>query len=148
MSDMATPSALDTLIELATKDTDEAAKRLGRVIRASTDAEQKLALLMQYRDDYAARFQASMSRGVTATGYRNFQLLLGKLEEAINGQQRVVDDARKRVGDQRLAWQSSERKRISYDTLAARAIKERQLRETRRDQKQTDEFAARKLIYK
>ena len=148
MVGMAIPSALDTLIELATKATDEAAKRLGRAIRNTEDAEQKLALLQQYRDDYTARFQTNMMAGVTASGYRNFQLFLGKLDDAINGQQRVVQDAQKRVSNERSAWQQTERKRMSYDTLATRAQKVQQLKETRRDQKQTDEFAARRLIYK
>ncbi|MGH8807321.1 MAG: flagellar export protein FliJ [Noviherbaspirillum sp.] len=145
---MATSSALDTLIELTTKATDEAAKRLGRAVRSTEDAEKKLALLLQYRDDYAARFQANLMSGVSASGYRNFQLFLDKLEDAINGQQRVVQDAQRRVRNERSAWQLSERKRMSYDTLATRAQKEQQLKETRRDQKQTDEFAARQLFYR
>jgi flagellar FliJ protein len=53
---MATPSALDTLIELATKETDEATKRLGRAIRVSEEAQQKLGILQQYRD-VTPRFQ-------------------------------------------------------------------------------------------
>ncbi|HJV76010.1 MAG TPA: flagellar export protein FliJ [Noviherbaspirillum sp.] len=145
---MAIPSALDTLIELASKETDEAAKRLGFAIRNGEDAEQKLQLLLQYRDDYMERFSVTLRAGLSASGYRNFQLFLDKLDEAIKGQQRVVQDAQRRVTKERGSWQDSERKRMSYDTLATRALKARQLKETRRDQKQTDEFAARQLLYK
>ncbi|KIF82149.1 flagellar export protein FliJ [Noviherbaspirillum autotrophicum] len=145
---MATPSALDTLIELATQQTDEAAKRLGRAIRNSEDAEKKLQLLLQYRDDYMARFQTTLQAGLSASSYRNFQHFIDKLDEAIKGQQRVIQDAQGRVTRERGAWQDSERKRISYDTLATRAEKVRQLKESRRDQKQTDEFAARALFNK
>ncbi|RJG05957.1 flagella biosynthesis chaperone FliJ [Noviherbaspirillum cavernae] len=145
---MATSSALDTLIELATQATDEAAKRLGRAVRATEDAEQKLAMLMQYREDYVLRFQVKLSAGVSASGYRNFQQFLDKLDEAIKGQQRVVQDATRRVGNERTAWQGCERKRMSYDILAERTLKVQQLKESRRDQKQTDEFAARQLLYK
>lgn len=145
---MALPSALDTLIELATKQTDEAAKRLGRAIRTEEEAAQKLQLLLQYRDDYLDRFQANLQAGLSASGYRNFQLFLGKLDEAIKGQQRIVQDTQRRVSNERGAWQDSERKRMSYDTLATRASRALQLKETRRDQKQTDEFAARQLLYK
>lgn len=145
---MATNSALDTLIELATKETDEAAKRLGRAVRANGDAEQKLEMLMQYREDYVLRFQQRMSSGVSAAGYRNFQGFLDKLDDAIRGQQRVVQDAERRVGVERTAWQGSERKRMSYDILAERKMKVQELKETRREQKQTDEFAARQLFYK
>lgn len=145
---MAKSSALDTLIDLATKETDEAAKRLGRAVRVSEEAEQKLQLLLQYRDDYVARFQSSLQAGLSIAGHRNFQLFLDKLEEAIRGQERIIQDAQRRVDAERGAWQNSERKRMSFDTLATRAEKSYQLKETRREQKQTDEFAARQLIHK
>ena len=145
---MATSSALDTLIELATKETDEAAKRLGHCMKAAEETEQKLALLMQYRDDYSARFQQSLTTGLTAMGYRNFQVFMDKLEQAISGQQLVVRDAHARVDRERSAWQASERKRMSYGTLANRALKAKQLAENKRDQKQTDEHAARQYLYK
>lgn len=145
---MANLSALDTLIELASKETDEAAKRLGRAIRNGEDANQKLQLLLQYRDEYMKRFENALRSGLSAAGYRNFQLFLDKLDEAINGQRRVLQDAQRRVDTERGSWQNSERKRMSYDTLATRALKTQQLKEARRDQKQTDEFAARQLLYR
>lgn len=141
-------SALDVLIELASAETDEAAKRLGQAIRACKDTEQKLELLLQYREDYAARFQASLTAGLTAAGYRNFQLFMDKLETAIDGQRQIVQEAQRQMGNQRSAWQASERKRMSYDTLATRAEKQEQQRESKRDQKQTDELAARQAHYK
>jgi flagellar FliJ protein len=145
---MATSSTLETLIELATKSTDEAARRLGRAIKTGDDAQQKLALLMQYRDDYAARFQARLMSGFTATSYRNFQFFLDKLDEAIKGHQQVIQAAQRRVEDERKAWQGCERTRMSYDTLATRAMKAQEVKATKREQKQTDEFAARKLLYR
>jgi flagellar FliJ protein len=144
---MANTSALETLIELATKDTSEAAKRLGRAIRAGESEQQKLEMLLQYREDYAARLQASARSGLSIAGYRNFQFFLDKLDEAIKGQRKVIADAERRVGNERAAWQNSERKRMSYGTLINRAMGAQLLRQTRHEQKQTDEFAARKLFY-
>lgn len=141
---MATSSALETLIELATTATDEAARRLGNAIRATDKAEKKLALLVQYRDDYSARFQAKMANGgVTPMTFRNFQAFLDKLDEAIVGQQQVVQEAANGVSRERGNWQASERKRMSYDALASRELKKEQQRDNKRDQKQNDEFAAR-----
>lgn len=145
---MATSSALGTLIELATRDTDEAAKRLGKCMKAAEECEQKLALLKQYRDDYAARFQQSLSTGLSASGYRNYQQFLDKLEQAIGSQQQVVREAHARVEREKKAWQDCERKRMSYGTLADRAEKAQQLKDNKRDQKQMDEHAARQLLYK
>jgi flagellar protein FliJ len=145
---MALLSALDTLIELAMRETDEAAKRLGLAIRATEDTEKKLDLLMQYRDEYAARFQTNMATGLTAMGYRNFQLFMVKLDDAIAGQQQIVMQSKRREEDERTAWQQSERKRMSYDTLASRAHKEEQRKENKRDQKDTDEQATRSAHFK
>lgn len=145
---MAELSALTTLTELATRDVDECAKRLGRAVRAVEEAQQKLTLLAGYRDDYASRFQATMASGFTPMAYRNFQGFMDKLEQAISGQQQVVRDAEWRVEQERNAWRESEKKRISYDALCARARKADDIRLAKREQKQTDEQAARKLLYK
>ena len=145
---MATSTAIDTLIELAVRETDEAARRLGHAVRACDEVEQKLALLLQYRDDYALRFKDSLAQGLSASGYRNFQLFIDKLDAAIASQQLVILDARRRVSQERTGWQASERKRMSYGTLASRAVKEEQRKESRRDQKAMDEHAARSNLYK
>jgi flagellar FliJ protein len=145
---MASKSALDTLIELATAQTDEAAKRLGNAIRATDRAEKKLELLQKYRDDYSGRFEAKMAQGVSPMGYRNFQAFIGKLDEAIAGQQQVMLDAEQGVVRERGVWQDSERKRMSYDTLANRQMQQELKLENRRDQKQNDEYAARAGLLK
>src|SRR5947209_341945 len=144
---MTLPSALNTLIELAVTETDEAAKRLGLAIRAGDEAKSKLALLMQYREDYSARFQQEQAKGLTAMGLRNFQLFLEKLDSAVYGQQQAVHAAQQRVDREQSAWQACERKRMSYGTLADRAHKDAQHKENRRDQKMTDEQATRLTHY-
>lgn len=143
---MTYPSALDTLIELAAADTDAAAKQLGRAVRAADDAAQKLAMLVQYRDDYAARLQHGAGSGLNANAFRNFQLFIGKLDDAIAGQQEVVRQAQHRIERERGIWQQSERKRLSYGTLSTRAQQAALRKENKRDQKQMDEHAARQAF--
>ncbi|RYE99305.1 MAG: flagellar export protein FliJ [Oxalobacteraceae bacterium] len=145
---MADISALNTLIELATTEVDDAAARLGRAVRAVEEAKQKMDLLAGYRDDYAQRFQATMANGFTPMAYRNFQGFMDKLDQAINGQQQLVRDAEWRVEKERGAWRESERKRISYDALASRARTAAEQKIAKREQKQSDEQATRKLFYK
>ena len=145
---MATPSALDTLIDLANKETDEAAKLLGAALRAGEEAYQKLDLLTQYRDDYAARCQSSLATGISTTHFNNFQVFMQKLDHAIAGQQTVVSDAKQRIAQARAAWQACEQKKMSFVTLADRASKESARRELWLDQKQNDEHAARSALYK
>jgi flagellar FliJ protein len=145
---MATRSALDTLIELATTETAEAAKRLGMAIKATEEAERKLAMLQEYRTEYSVRFENTMATGLSAAGYRNFQLFMNKLDTAISGQMEIVKEAKKRVDERTRAWQAGERKRMSYDTLSIRAQQTELKIENKRDQKLMDEHAARQYIYK
>ena len=140
---MAQSSALDTLIDLAQRESDNRAKRLGAALKAVEEGEQKLQMLMSYRDDYAARFDAAQQAGITPFAYRNFVAFLVKLDSALTGQQEVIKHANYKAEMERKAWQESERKRLSYRTLTERAAAQALAIETKRDQKMMDDFAAR-----
>jgi len=145
---MAKQSALDTLIELAQRDTDDAAKRLGVALKAVDESEQKLTMLLGYRDDYAMRLEATQVAGITPMAYRNFVAFMDKLDIAINGQREVIKHAQHKSAVEKTAWQASERKRLSYRTLNERAAINALKLENKMDQKQMDEHAARQAYYK
>ena len=140
---MANPSALETLIELAQRASDDAAKRLGAALKGVEEAEQKLKMLLGYRDDYANRLDQAQMNGITPFAYANFVAFVGKLDNAINGQQEVVKHAKYKSELEKAAWQESERKRLSYRTLNDRAAAEALKIENKRDQKMMDDHAAR-----
>lgn len=145
---MAAPSALETLIDLAHKETDEAAKRLAAALRSGDEAGEKLALLTQYRNDYNVRCHTELANGLSTTQFHNYQVFMQKLDHAIAGQQKVVDAAQRQIAAARAAWQACEQKKMSFVTLAGRAKKEETRRELWRDQKQNDEHAARRVLVK
>jgi len=140
---MANPSALETLIELAQRASDDAAKRLGSALKNVEEAEQKLKMLLGYRDDYAQRLDQAQMAGITPFAYANFVAFVGKLDNAINGQQEVLKHAKYKSELEKTAWQESERKRLSYRTLNERAAAEALKIENKRDQKMMDDHAAR-----
>jgi flagellar FliJ protein len=140
---MANPSALETLIELAQRDSDDAAKRLGAALKGVEEAEQKLQMLLGYRDDYANRLDQAQMNGITPFAYANFVAFVGKLDNAINGQQEVLKHAKYKSELEKTTWQESERKRLSYRTLNDRAAAEALKIENKRDQKMMDDHAAR-----
>ncbi|QJE00938.1 flagellar export protein FliJ [Massilia forsythiae] len=140
---MANQSALDTLIDLAQRESDDRAKRLGAALKAVEDAEQKLQMLLGYRDDYAGKLDAAQQNGITPFAYHNFVAFLGKLENALNGQRDVIKHAEYKAEMERKAWQESERKRLSYRTLSERAAAQALALESKRDQKMMDDHAAR-----
>ena len=145
---MAHPSALETLIELAQRETDDCAKRLGVALKAADDCEQKLTMLHGFRDDYARKLDAAQLAGITPAAYRNFVAFMDKLENAINGQREVVKHAHQKSAQAKTLWQEAERKRLSYRTLHERAASEALRLENKRDQKQMDEHAARQAYQK
>jgi flagellar FliJ protein len=140
---MANPSALDTLIDLAQRDSDDAAKRLGAALKGVEEAQQKLQMLLGYRDDYAHRLDQAQMAGITPFAYANFVAFVGKLDNAINGQQEVLKHAKYKSEMEKASWQESERKRLSYRTLNERAAAEALKIENKRDQKMMDDHAAR-----
>ena len=141
-------SPISTLIEIAIKNCDEAAKRLGKAILAHEETEKQLSILLQYRDDYALRFQDGASKGISTTQYINFQSFISKLDGAVEGQKQIVGDAEYKIKLARDHWQESEKKRLSYNTLNNRANALMQKKEGQLEQKQMDEHATRSFFYK
>ncbi|MYM38421.1 flagellar export protein FliJ [Duganella qianjiadongensis] len=145
---MASKAQLETLMGLAQRETDEAAKRLGVALKAVEDAKQKHQMLQGYRDEYVQRFHAAQAAGITPMAYRNFQAFMDKLDAAVQGQLEMIKHAEYRAEQEKSAWQASERKRMSYSTLNDRADAAALKLENQRDQKLMDEHAARQAYYK
>ena len=145
---MASTSQLETLIDMARTETDDAAKRLGAALKAVSDAEEKLNMLIGYRDEYSRKFQANQQAGITPMAYRNFQAFMEKLDNAIHGQEEVVRHTQRRGELEKATWQAAERKRVSYSTLRDREAAKQQKVEAKRDQKAMDEHASRQAFFR
>jgi len=145
---MASKAQLETLMDLARRETDDAAKRLGVALKAVDEAREKHQMLVGYREEYLKRFEAAQAAGITPMAYRNFVAFIEKLETAIKGQLDMIKHAEYRSEQEKAAWQASERKRMSYSTLNDRADAAALKLENKRDQKLMDEHAARQAYYK
>lgn len=145
---MASKAQLETLMDLARRETDDAAKRLGAALKAVDEAKQKHEMLIGFREEYVKRFEAAQAAGITPMAYRNFVAFIDKLEVAIKGQLEMIRHAQLRSEQEKAAWQGSERKRMSYATLNDRADAAALKLENKRDQKAMDEHAARGAYYK
>ena len=141
-------ATLITLIEIAQKASDDAAKKLGRAIQAKNESDNQLNLLIQYRSDYEERFKLGTDKGLNVTQFMNFQNFIGKLDLAVDGQKRLIQDAQYKVDIARKQWQETEKKRLSYQTLMDRNGVIALQKEAKKDQKQTDEHATRSFFYK
>lgn len=141
---MTKPFTLQPLLELMQNRADEATKELGKRIAAEQDTKAKLDMLVQYRDEYAERFRQASSQGLSPAGWRNFQDFIGRIDEAIAHQRVVVLTSEQHTADGQAQWLAHHHKLKAIDTLAQRHLSAEMQREQRQDQKQQDEFSARK----
>ncbi|SFM65614.1 flagellar export protein FliJ [Variovorax sp. OV329] len=143
---MAQKLPLDLLIELARDKTDDAARRLGALQSAQLSATQKLGILVQYRQDYLAQLQVLMQQGVSTSQWFNYQDFLTTLDGAIAQQRGIAQQADLRLEHGRNDWQQNKRRLNSFDTLAERARRQAQMVQAKREQRDSDERAARQFF--
>ena len=62
---------------------DEATLKLARLIASEKDAKNKLAMIQQYRNEYAERFSKAAQQGITQREWHNYQEFLNRLDDAI-----------------------------------------------------------------
>ncbi len=142
---MATQSSnvLKLLKEIAVKEVDLAAEALAHAMKADSEAKSKYEMLLEYRQEYVKNLNKILEAGMGAEAYQNFQNFFKKLDQAIAGQQEVLEMTKQQVKVQRQLWQESQRKKLSYEVLTQRSDKRELKVEQKRDQKLMDEFAMR-----
>ncbi|CAG2157630.1 Flagellar FliJ protein [Cupriavidus campinensis] len=140
---MAKPTPLNTLAELAQDNTDKATRELGRLQGLRTQAEQQLLALTEYRHEYRTRMQAIAAEGMTSGRWQDFSRFLDSLDHAIRQQTSALAKAEADLLAGRANWQQQKRRQNSFDTLITRAEVREQQVTARREQRSTDEYAAR-----
>jgi flagellar FliJ protein len=140
---MAKSTVIDTLIELTSQKSEEAAKALSVALQQQKQSAEKLSLLNQYKSEYLSRLEIQMQTGVNVQTMVNFQNFLNDLDLAIQQQQRAHNSDIDAVKTMQQNWQELERKKLSYGTLANRANAKLMAKATKQDQKLMDEMASR-----
>ena len=135
---------LQPLLDLANTRTDEAARKLGELVAAERDVDQKLKMLEDYRHEYHERFLQAAREGLSPEAWRNYSAFIGKLDDAIGVQRKVVDQSRERTAEGQQAWLAQRTRLKAFDTLSQRHQSEVARSESRQEQKRSDEHAARR----
>lgn len=134
---------LKPLLDLAQLRADAAARELGKLTAQDMEAGHRLQLLLEYRNSYQQKFQASMRDGLHNTEWHNYREFMLKLDAAIAQQYRTVSGSRERTEAGRQRYRAEQTKLDSYDTLAKRHERKQSQLEDKREQKALDEFATR-----
>ncbi|NMG33186.1 flagellar export protein FliJ [Azoarcus sp. TTM-91] len=135
---------LQPLLDLAQNRMDDAARRLGELIASERDSQQKLDMLQNYRNEYHARFMQAAREGIGPDAWRNFSTFLGRIDEAIASQARLLEQSRHQTAQGQQAWLAQRNKVKAFDTLSQRHQAGVLRSENRREQKMTDEHAAKR----
>lgn len=137
------PFSLQPILELMQSRTDEATRRLAKLIANEKDAKNKFQMLKEYRGEYASRFQQAAQNGISQREWHNYQEFLNRLDEAIDSQGQTVSQQEKNTLIGQTHWQQQRIKLKAFDTLSQRHNASELEQEVRREQKTQDEFASR-----
>jgi flagellar FliJ protein len=142
---MSKPFQLQPLLDLSNLRLDEATRQLGRLIAGEQEASQRHELLVQYREEYQTRFLSAAGNGLGPDAWRNYQLFLGRLDQAINQARALVESSKQRTAIGQKNWLEKRGKVKAFDTLAQRHSLRVATAEARIEQKLSDEHAARRF---
>ncbi|WES66652.1 flagellar export protein FliJ [Superficieibacter sp. HKU1] len=136
-------SALATLKDLAEKEVDNAALRLGEMRRGCQQAQEQLQMLMNYQDEYQSSLNTSMSQGIGSQRWQNYQQFIQTLEKAIDQHRQQLAQWNHKVDQALGVWREKKQRLQAWQTLSDRQASAALLAENRLDQKRMDEFAQR-----
>jgi flagellar FliJ protein len=135
-------SFLDTLVELTQKHLGEAGVRLAESRKSEQRSKDFMNTLLGYRTDYTMEMQRQMSVGMDAMTVSTYRAFLTTLDNAIDQAQIEI----KKLGNIVIAdqenWQDQHMKINAYETLIDRRVKVLKVKESRIDQRQTDELSS------
>ena len=129
---MTQPFPLQTVLDLMQERADDATLKLARLIANEKDAKNKLAMIQQYRNEYAARFSKAAQQGISQREWHNYQEFLNRLVDAITSQQQTVLRQEQNTVAGQKHWQQQRQNLKAFDTLSDRHY----ARETERETKQ------------
>jgi flagellar FliJ protein len=136
-------TALDSLIEFARGQRDDALSRFAASMSASRALEERLALLVNYRGEYAARLATTVRAGLTVEQLRGFRLFLDKLDLAIAQQRQAMHSQSEQRVQRRADWAQRESRLQGYATLRDRRRAVSAVQSRRDEQRGSDEHARR-----
>jgi len=142
---MADKISWNILLDLANKDVGKAVEALAGAIHTQKEAEDRLAMLEKFHDDYLESHAASARIGLTAEELKNQQVFMQRLNAAISQQRKIVTSCATQAEHRRTEWQGNTMKLKSYGVLNKRLETTLVQQAGKREQCLLDEFSTRKF---
>ena len=119
------------------------AEALAAAERRVTDSEKKLNDLEVYRDGYVRDFAIRAKAGIGGGAARDYQVFLGRLDEALKQQAQAVTTTRAQRDSERQNWQDAAQRAEAIGQTVKRWQGEEQYALDRREQHESDERSQR-----
>ena len=136
---------LQPVQHLAEENERRIAQSLAAHERRVSEAEAKCGELERYRKEYEKLFTERAGFGIGVTDLRDYQAFLARLSEAIRQQQTIVQRARVERDLERTRWQEAAVHAKAIDHVIDRWQDEERRASERREQRESDERAQRKV---
>ena len=102
-------------------------------------AQAKLDELEAYRAAYVQDFARRAQSGMSGAGVRDYQIFLGRLDEALRHQTHILAQARLQRGAELENWRNAARRATAVGNLATHWQAEERLAAEKVEQKESDE---------
>ena len=131
--------------EVASTSAKDLSRIMGDAGRKVAELERQLEQLQAYRDEYV-RNSTQSSGAMDAVKLQNYRSFLERLGEALNQQQKSLDNARKEFEKRRTQWSEKRIEAESLNRVVDRFRKEERHAEDRREQREGDDAAMRLML--
>jgi len=115
------------------------AEALAACEKSVVAAQAKLDELESYRAAYVREFTRRAESGMSGAGVREYQVFLGRLDEALRQQSQILAQARLQRGAELESWRNAARRATAVGNLATHWQAEEQRTADKIEQKESDE---------
>ena len=136
----------DILIDTAKEAVDAATETLAAAQRRLIEAQKQHETLLGYRAEYLDKLAQSRESGLSIGALANQHRFIDKLDQAVAQQSEAIAQFEKGVAHAQRAWQESQRKLKSFDTLAERQNQRIQQQHSKQEQRAADEHATQQFV--
>ena len=136
---MSPSKRLKPVQQVAANREQKAARSMGQARANLAQEEAKLAQLKQYHQEYLTRFQEASAQGMSVAQLQEYRAFLGKLDEAIEQQQKVVAASMATHSTHRDDWKQKRTRTQALGKVVERYRKEERKVADRVEQKESDE---------
>jgi flagellar FliJ protein len=134
---------LKTIVDLKVAQEKESLEAVGISQRNLIAMQAQVDNLRKYRQDYQNKFNQLGSTGANVSQLLEFRSFMDKLDKAIAGQEHALDQSKTELAMKRKIWETMHHRTKSLKKIYQAAIKTELKQESKFEQLEQDERAAR-----